>query len=304
MPQLTLRAAVTGFLLGGVLSATNLYVAAKTGWTLGVGPHLGDPRLRHVPHPVAAGRARHDDPREQLHAVDRDGGGLHDRCRSPPGIAAYMWATNAVLPWWQIMCFNVVLSSMGVLVAFPMKRRFINDEQHPFRRAGPAASCSMHCTKRRARKSGHVQGQGAGRRGRHRRARSASSPARTSCGSCSRSGWGSQSAWHLPLDARRLVLRPGGQGPRAAAETRGRRPPAARAVAFARLRDDRRGRADGHPHRGEPARGRGAQLRRHRADHDHGRRDPAALGLGRRQARRSSAARISSTHGRCGGASR
>ena len=48
------------------------------------------------------------------------------------GIAAYMWATNDVLPWWQIMCFNVVLSSMGVLVAFPMKRRFINDEQHPF----------------------------------------------------------------------------------------------------------------------------------------------------------------------------
>jgi len=37
MPQLTLRAAATGFLLGGVLSATNLYVAAKTGWTLGVG---------------------------------------------------------------------------------------------------------------------------------------------------------------------------------------------------------------------------------------------------------------------------
>ncbi|HSF77705.1 MAG TPA: OPT/YSL family transporter, partial [Steroidobacteraceae bacterium] len=37
MPQLTLRSALTGFLLGGVLSATNLYVGAKTGWTLGVG---------------------------------------------------------------------------------------------------------------------------------------------------------------------------------------------------------------------------------------------------------------------------
>src|SRR5574342_316857 len=37
MPQLTLRAAITGFLLGGILSATNLYVGAKTGWTLGVG---------------------------------------------------------------------------------------------------------------------------------------------------------------------------------------------------------------------------------------------------------------------------
>jgi uncharacterized oligopeptide transporter (OPT) family protein len=35
MPQLTLRSAVTGFVLGGLLSATNLYVGAKTGWTLG-----------------------------------------------------------------------------------------------------------------------------------------------------------------------------------------------------------------------------------------------------------------------------
>ena len=36
-PQLTLRAALTGFLLGGLLSATNLYVGAMTGWSLGVG---------------------------------------------------------------------------------------------------------------------------------------------------------------------------------------------------------------------------------------------------------------------------
>ena len=37
MPQLTVRAAVTGFVLGGLLSATNLYIGAKTGWSLGVG---------------------------------------------------------------------------------------------------------------------------------------------------------------------------------------------------------------------------------------------------------------------------
>ena len=37
MAQLTLRSGLTGFVLGGLLSATNLYVGAKTGWTLGVG---------------------------------------------------------------------------------------------------------------------------------------------------------------------------------------------------------------------------------------------------------------------------
>jgi len=131
MPQLTLRAAATGFLLGGVLSATNLYVAAKTGWTLGVG-------LTSVILAFAMFRIL-----SRLGA--RDMTILENNCTQSiataagymtmpltSGIAAYMWATNDVLPWWQIMCFNVVLSSMGVLVAFPMKRRFINDEQHPF----------------------------------------------------------------------------------------------------------------------------------------------------------------------------
>jgi uncharacterized oligopeptide transporter (OPT) family protein len=131
MPQLTLRAAATGFLLGGVLSATNLYVAAKTGWTLGVG-------LTSVILAFAMFRLL-----SRLGA--RDMTILENNCTQSiataagymtmpltSGIAAYMWATNEVLPWWQIMCFNVVLSSMGVLVAFPMKRRFINDEQHPF----------------------------------------------------------------------------------------------------------------------------------------------------------------------------
>ena len=37
MPQLTIRSALTGMILGGVLSLTNLYIGIQTGWTLGVG---------------------------------------------------------------------------------------------------------------------------------------------------------------------------------------------------------------------------------------------------------------------------
>ena len=37
MAQLTLRSAVTGFFLGGILAATALYIAGKTGITIGVG---------------------------------------------------------------------------------------------------------------------------------------------------------------------------------------------------------------------------------------------------------------------------
>jgi uncharacterized oligopeptide transporter (OPT) family protein len=37
MAQLTIRSAITGFLLGGILAATALYIAAKTGIGIGVG---------------------------------------------------------------------------------------------------------------------------------------------------------------------------------------------------------------------------------------------------------------------------
>ena len=37
VPQLNLRSALTGMILGGVLSLTNLYIGIRTGWTLGVG---------------------------------------------------------------------------------------------------------------------------------------------------------------------------------------------------------------------------------------------------------------------------
>jgi OPT family oligopeptide transporter len=131
MPQLTVRSAITGFLLGGVLSATNLYVGAKTGWTLGVG--LTSVILSFAMYRFFA----------RLGAKDMTI--LENNCTQSiataagymtgpliSGMAAYMWVENKLMPWWQMLLFNVVLSILGVLVAFPMKRRFINDEQQPF----------------------------------------------------------------------------------------------------------------------------------------------------------------------------
>src|SRR5262245_66111884 len=37
MQQLTFRSGLTGFVLGGILSSTALYIAAKSGITIGVG---------------------------------------------------------------------------------------------------------------------------------------------------------------------------------------------------------------------------------------------------------------------------
>ncbi|MBL8721756.1 MAG: OPT/YSL family transporter, partial [Myxococcales bacterium] len=36
-PQLTVRAAVTGMILGSILSASNLYIGLKIGWSFGMG---------------------------------------------------------------------------------------------------------------------------------------------------------------------------------------------------------------------------------------------------------------------------
>src|SRR5207253_10390068 len=47
-------------------------------------------------------------------------------------LAAYMLITGRIIPGWQMGVWMVVISSIGVLLAFPMKRRFINEEQLPF----------------------------------------------------------------------------------------------------------------------------------------------------------------------------
>ena len=131
MPQLTLRAGLMGFILGGLLSATNLYVGAKTGWTLGVG-------LTSVILAFALFRAMSRFGMRDMTILENNAtqsvataaGYMTGPLIS--GMAAYMWIENRPMLWWQMLLFNVVLSILGVLVAFPMKRRFINDEQQPF----------------------------------------------------------------------------------------------------------------------------------------------------------------------------
>ncbi|MGH7131926.1 MAG: OPT/YSL family transporter [Phycisphaerales bacterium] len=131
MAQLTFRSAITGFLIGGVLSATNLYVGAKTGWTLGVG--LTSVILAFAMFKVLSKLGAKDMTileNNCMQSIATAAGYMTGPLIS--GMAAYMWVQNTVLPWHQMLLFNVVLSILGVLVAFPMKRRFINDEQQPF----------------------------------------------------------------------------------------------------------------------------------------------------------------------------
>lgn len=131
MPQLTFRAALTGFLLGGILSATNLYVGAKTGWTLGVG--ITSVILAFAMFKVLSRLGAKDMTileNNCMQSIATAAGYMTGPLIS--GMAAYMMIENRPMPWTQMLLFNVILSLLGVLVAFPMKRRFINDEQQPF----------------------------------------------------------------------------------------------------------------------------------------------------------------------------
>jgi len=132
MPQLTLRSALTGFLLGGLLAATALYIGAKTGIGIGVG-------LTSVILAFALFRLMHGAGLAQDFSI------LENNCTQSiataagyviaplySSLGAYMLVTGIIIPWWQMMIWMIVISIIGVLLAFPMKRRFINEDQLPF----------------------------------------------------------------------------------------------------------------------------------------------------------------------------
>jgi uncharacterized oligopeptide transporter (OPT) family protein len=132
MPQLTLRSALTGMILGGVLSLTNLYVGAKTGWTLGVGitSVILAFALYKVLHGIGLGSEFTVLENNCMQSIATAAGYMSAPMIS--SLAAYMIITGTVIPMQTTMLWVAALAVLGVLFAFPLKRRFINDEQHPF----------------------------------------------------------------------------------------------------------------------------------------------------------------------------
>lgn len=132
MPQLTIRSAITGMMLGMLLSLTNLYVGAKTGWTLGVG--ITSVILAFAMFKVLTrlGLGREFTVLENncMQSIATAAGYMTGPLIS--SLAAYMLVTDTIIPMGYTIAWIVSLSVLGVLFAFPLKRRFINEEQHPF----------------------------------------------------------------------------------------------------------------------------------------------------------------------------
>ena len=146
MPQLTLRAGLMGMGLGSVLSLTNIYVGAKTGWSLGVGITSVILAFAFFRTLSKMGLAHEFTILENnaVQSIATAAGYMTSPLIS--SLAAYMMVTGYVIPMWQLMSWVIVLAILGVLFAFPFKRRFINDEQQPFPegRAAGVVMDSLH----------------------------------------------------------------------------------------------------------------------------------------------------------------
>ncbi len=132
MPQLTLRSGITGFLLGGILAATAMYILAKT--AIGIGVGLTSVLLSFAMFRALAGAGIAKDFTVLENNATQSIATSAGYVMSPlgAGLPAYMVMTGHVPPWWQMVVWLIVISITGVLIAFPMKRRFINEDQLPF----------------------------------------------------------------------------------------------------------------------------------------------------------------------------
>jgi uncharacterized oligopeptide transporter (OPT) family protein len=134
--QLTPRAVVTGMLIGGLMSVSNLYVGLKTGWGLGVtitASIIAYAVFKFLEQVVPAYRARPFSTLENYTMSSAaSAAGYMSSAGLVSAIPALYLTTGRLLEWWEIGLWLVALSMLGVFMAIPLKRQLINIDQLPF----------------------------------------------------------------------------------------------------------------------------------------------------------------------------
>ncbi|MDD5628347.1 MAG: OPT/YSL family transporter [Elusimicrobia bacterium] len=132
--QLTVRAVVAGMFLGGFMSLSNLYVALKTGWSIGVS--ITSAILAFALFAVLF----------RLRLVRRHFGMLENNIMQSTAsaagymtgggtiaaIPALMMITGEVMGGWQMFFWITAIGMMGLVMSIPMKAQMINIEQLRF----------------------------------------------------------------------------------------------------------------------------------------------------------------------------
>ncbi|MEX2112690.1 MAG: OPT family oligopeptide transporter, partial [Pirellulales bacterium] len=150
--QLSVRSIVTGMLIGGVMSVSNLYVGLKTGWGLDVmitASIIAFAVYRSLE--VVSARIRRD-PFTILENYTMSSASTAAAYMASAGlvsaIPALYLATGLQLSAVQIMTWLASLSVLGVFMAIPLKRQMINIDKLPFPSGMAAAETlkSIHTT--------------------------------------------------------------------------------------------------------------------------------------------------------------
>jgi len=136
MPQLTLRAVLTGMVLGGVMAISNLYVGMKTGWGLGVtitacilafamfsGLQRIVPSLRKNEFTILE---------NNMMSSAASAAGYMSSSIFVSAVPALWLTSQETVGWFALSLWAAAVSFLGVFMAIPMKRQQINREQLPF----------------------------------------------------------------------------------------------------------------------------------------------------------------------------
>lgn len=144
LPQLTVRAVLTGSVLGAVMSLSNLFVGLKTGWGLGVAITacvlsftIGSTLRR-----IGVLRSNLSILENNCMQSTASSAGYSTGSTMVSAVSALLLIQGHHLPFWTLILWTLFLAFLGVFLAIPMKRQMINIEQLAFP-SGLAAAATL-----------------------------------------------------------------------------------------------------------------------------------------------------------------
>lgn len=131
--QLTIRSAVIGMILGGVMSVSNLYVGLKTGWGFGVTITAGILAFAifKMIDKIIPGKHFTDLENNAMQSV-ASAAGYMSSAGLVSAMPALLLLNGTRIPPLFLAAWIGAISLLGVLVAVPLKRQMINIDQLPF----------------------------------------------------------------------------------------------------------------------------------------------------------------------------
>lgn len=134
-PQLTLKAALTGVILGGLLSICNVYTGLKIGWGLNMsitGILLAF-AFWYVISKISAGKVRNINKLENnINQSAVSAAGAVSSAGLVSAIPALTMIEGTTWPWWQLFLWVSVVCLVGIAVAMGLRRQMIIRDKLPF----------------------------------------------------------------------------------------------------------------------------------------------------------------------------